>query len=61
MAMISNPKVKFMDEPSTGLDPIARRDLRFLPNFARETFKGCSQVSDESTQRFNNFHHLDDE
>jgi len=25
MTMIMNPKVKLMDEPSTGLDPIARK------------------------------------
>jgi len=30
MSMIINPKIKFMDEPSTGLDPIARNFYNFL-------------------------------
>merc|ERR1712087_340533 len=37
MAMIGNPPVVFLDEPSTGMDPMARRHMW---EFIRETMQG---------------------
>jgi len=37
MAMIGNPPIVFLDEPSTGMDPMARRSMW---DFIRQTMKG---------------------
>merc|ERR1711994_476919 len=37
IAMIGNPPVVFLDEPPTGMDPMARRHMR---EFIRETMQG---------------------
>ena len=42
LAMACNPKYKFFDEPSTGLDPIARNDLRMYIKQQRDLNQGST-------------------
>ena len=44
MAMASNPRYKFLDEPSTGLDPIARSDLIKILKKQRDINQGSSTI-----------------
>lgn len=44
MCMFSNPKYKFLDEPSTGLDPVARNHLRYLIKEQRKYVKDGSTI-----------------
>jgi ABC-type multidrug transport system ATPase subunit len=51
MAMISNPKIKFLDEPSTGLDPIARKKSKnkFIEKILRSILKAQQRANKGST------------
>ena len=42
LSMFSNPRYKYMDEPSTGVDPVTRNDLRGLLKTQKESNKGST-------------------
>lgn len=48
MSAIANPKFKFLDEPSTGLDPIARKSLREVIVYQKKVYKGSTVLTTHS-------------
>ena len=43
MSAIFNPQYKFLDEPTTGLDPLARKRFREIIQFQKKVY-GASSV-----------------
>lgn len=45
MASISNPLYKFLDEPTTGLDPMARKRFREIVDFQKNCYGSSSIIT----------------
>ena len=60
MAMIGNPKIVFLDEPSTGMDPKARRFMwKVIARVATEkenTTAAATAQKSLNNNKFNNKH-----
>ena len=49
MSLMANPKVEFLDEPTTGVDPIARRSLfKMLKNLKKSSIMLTTHRMDEA-------------
>lgn len=42
MSAISNPTFKFLDEPTTGLDPLSRKRFREMVETQKKVYRGSS-------------------